>query len=414
MSIDHAANELTQTLSQSIPCILAICNLPWENDFPVFAQLYMQMAASVGRDRLLLDSIIHNEIQNSESQFDTLFRGTNVNITLITCYFQLHGSTYIQKIIDPLIKKIIRKDRCCDVSKNSKKLAKYTKNLCKATSSIVNAIINCNPKEQLLAPIKYACYRIYDIVEKLRPGLGIPSVAAFFMLRLIGPTMTKICVNNNSNAARTLILIMKLLQCMCNNSLPNEEYLHPLQSFIIREGCRLNFYLRDLSSPKSITFSTNITFNIKDCITMVNLLLPYWPTIKLSIRTQPYYENLAKNIEIISRVRLLETKEKNKMPSSGSLIMVRKAPPTLERNLTQVITLPDGKSVNVKSMKYWDNLQLCEWIASIGIDPVPFANLKITGDQLLKISNHELTILIPLIGQRKKLIQLVSEINGRG
>ena len=340
MNIDQAAKETAQILSNSAPYILALSNLPWGNDLITFAQLYVQLAASVKQDRLLLDTIIQNEVQNSELQLDILFRTTNFNISIITSYFQLYSGVYIQKVIGPVIRKIIKKNRSCDINKNSKKVAKHTKNLYKATSSILNAIVTFNPKDQLLAPLRYACYRIYDTAEKLRPGLGIPSVAVFFMLRLIGPILTKNCVNNNSKAARSLILVAKLLQCMCNNSLPNEEYLGPLHPFIVKGGWRLNLYLQELSSSQSVNFSsTNIIFNTKDCITMVNLFMPYWPILRLNIKTYVFYDTLCKNIELLSKIKVLETGERTHVILRGSLIIDKKEKSKLERNLTGTIIL---------------------------------------------------------------------------
>ncbi|GAM22712.1 hypothetical protein SAMD00019534_058870, partial [Acytostelium subglobosum LB1] len=209
----------------------------------------------------LITSLTDKEIEITDNP-DIIFRGNSLATKSLDLYMKLIGLKYLAGTVGPLVKKIVKANKSCeidptkmakgeDVKKNGKTLLKYVREMSRA---IFASIDRCpKPMRQIFSAIQSKVRLRYPSDEITK----YTAVGGFIFLRLMcpaimAPKLFGLTLDHpNIKTTRTLILVAKSLQNLANLvefSDYKEDFMKDMNLFVADNIGTMKTFINTLST----------------------------------------------------------------------------------------------------------------------------------------------------------------------
>eukprot|EP01120_Amphizonella_sp_Union-15-10_P000228 TRINITY_DN10257_c0_g1_i1.p1 TRINITY_DN10257_c0_g1~~TRINITY_DN10257_c0_g1_i1.p1 ORF type:complete len:713 (+),score=102.08 TRINITY_DN10257_c0_g1_i1:102-2240(+) len=341
---------------------------------------------------VLLTEMVTDEFAHQKN-VATLFRNNSMTSHLITTYTKLIGRTYLVKVLNPVIRSLLKSlDKNYEVDPNRSKnvLPEAIDNVKELTSNFMSAILRS--ASSCPAPISFICQTLAKVTEERFPQSRYMAIGGFFFLRYVCPAIVTpdgykvITAPVPPEARRALVLASKVIQKTVNERdfAENEAYMQPFNTFIQGYQHPIHEFLDQISSSTS---------------SFVNVPIP-------TITHQLYIQSLQViRDEIIKRsVKITEFLHSHNMGQSNYIISL----------LNQISTLPldwfvlyDSKktATKVQCMVLVDKLLWC----GLGDGTILICDTQDPSTEPKPIQAHEFKKLVTAIICTGKHVWTASE-----
>jgi hypothetical protein len=232
----------------------------------------------------LCQAAVLDEIANS-SDYGTLFRRNSVSTKLIALFFKIHGLSYLQDLLQTKLIKICLENELIEVDRNRLKSSIAYEWKSQHASDETYVVDEYRLEEETSLQLDESVKKIQDICkdileavfastdecplelreimrftmlecEKSFVGYGEMCVGGLFFLRFMCPAIISphlfgiVASSPESNAARTLVLICKVLQNIANGggeSEKKESFMRCLSKFTTSMVIQTKSFLRNLA-----------------------------------------------------------------------------------------------------------------------------------------------------------------------
>jgi len=246
-----------ELMAHDLVVIASLCKV---SDSDELSKAVIRLFNAEGQAVRLVVQLIYRDLRGTKTQ-DTLFRIDSIATKTIRNYFKLVASDYLKNSFAPMVIGIINHPNGMEIDpiklEDNKQLADLPDNL-KRLKSSCNDFLNCifQSVDKMPLNMRKLFNLIRQLVAQCFPEAELKAIGAFLFLRLICPAI--ITPNQygliedeitNPLARRALTLIAKVLQNLANSVLMfNEDYMEPLDSFLVENSKRMNTLYEKISS----------------------------------------------------------------------------------------------------------------------------------------------------------------------
>uniref|UniRef100_A0ABM5EN50 Neurofibromin isoform X1 n=1 Tax=Pogona vitticeps TaxID=103695 RepID=A0ABM5EN50_9SAUR len=278
-----------------LPIAMALANVVPCSQWDELARVLVTLFDSRHLLYQLLWNMFSKEVELADSM-QTLFRGNSLASKIMTFCFKVYGATYLQKLLEPLLRNIITCTEWQHVSfevdptrlESSESLEDNQRSLLQMTEKFFHAIINSSA--EFPPQLRSVCHCLYQatchsllnkatvkekkenkksVVSQRFPQNSIGAVGSAMFLRFINPAIVSpyeagiLDKKPPPRIERGLKLMSKVLQSIANHVLfTKEEHMRPFNDFVKSNFDAARRFFLDIASdcPASDTVNHSLSF----------------------------------------------------------------------------------------------------------------------------------------------------------
>ncbi|XP_058020213.1 neurofibromin isoform X4 [Ahaetulla prasina] len=257
-----------------LPIAMALANVVPCSQWDELARVLVTLFDSRHLLYQLLWNMFSKEVELADSM-QTLFRGNSLASKIMTFCFKVYGATYLQKLLEPLLRTIITSPEWQPVSfevdptrlESSESLDSNQRSLLQMTEKFFHAIINSST--EFPPQLRSVCHCLYQVVSQRFPQNSIGAVGSAMFLRFINPAIVSpyeagiLDKKPPPRIERGLKLMSKVLQSIANHVLfTKEEHMRPFNDFVKSNFDAARRFFLDIASdcPASDTVNHSLSF----------------------------------------------------------------------------------------------------------------------------------------------------------
>ncbi|XP_055476191.1 neurofibromin isoform X5 [Psammomys obesus] len=278
-----------------LPIAMALANVVPCSQWDELARVLVTLFDSRHLLYQLLWNMFSKEVELADSM-QTLFRGNSLASKIMTFCFKVYGATYLQKLLDPLLRIVITSSDWQHVSfevdptrlEPSESLDENQRNLLQMTEKFFHAIISSS--SEFPSQLRSVCHCLYQatchsllnkatvkekkenkksVVSQRFPQNSIGAVGSAMFLRFINPAIVSpyeagiLDKKPPPRIERGLKLMSKILQSIANHVLfTKEEHMRPFNDFVKSNFDLARRFFLDIASdcPTSDTVNHSLSF----------------------------------------------------------------------------------------------------------------------------------------------------------
>ncbi|XP_060800032.1 neurofibromin isoform X2 [Neoarius graeffei] len=257
-----------------LPIAMALANVVPCSQWDELARVLVTLFDSRHLLYQLLWNMFSKEVELADSM-QTLFRGNSLASKIMTFCFKVYGATYLQKLLEPLMRGVITSPEWQHISfevdptrlEPTENLEENQRNLLQITDRFFLAIINSS--SEFPPQLRSVCHCLYQVVSQRFPQNSIGAVGSAMFLRFINPAIVSpyeagiLDKKPPPRIERGLKLMSKILQSIANHVLfTKEEHMRPFNDFVKNnfEAARRFFLDIASDSPPSDSVNHSLSF----------------------------------------------------------------------------------------------------------------------------------------------------------
>ncbi|XP_063002910.1 neurofibromin isoform X4 [Elgaria multicarinata webbii] len=257
-----------------LPIAMALANVVPCSQWDELARVLVTLFDSRHLLYQLLWNMFSKEVELADSM-QTLFRGNSLASKIMTFCFKVYGATYLQKLLEPLLRTVITSSEWQHVSfevdptrlESSESLEDNQRSLLQMTEKFFHAIINSSV--EFPPQLRSVCHCLYQVVSQRFPQNSIGAVGSAMFLRFINPAIVSpyeagiLDKKPPPRIERGLKLMSKVLQSIANHVLfTKEEHMRPFNDFVKSNFDAARRFFLDIASdcPASDTVNHSLSF----------------------------------------------------------------------------------------------------------------------------------------------------------
>ncbi|XP_044286035.1 neurofibromin isoform X4 [Varanus komodoensis] len=278
-----------------LPIAMALANVVPCSQWDELARVLVTLFDSRHLLYQLLWNMFSKEVELADSM-QTLFRGNSLASKIMTFCFKVYGATYLQKLLEPLLRMVITSSEWQHVSfevdptrlESSESLEDNQRSLLQMTDKFFHAIINSSA--EFPPQLRSVCHCLYQatchsllnkatvkekkenkksVVSQRFPQNSIGAVGSAMFLRFINPAIVSpyeagiLDKKPPPRIERGLKLMSKVLQSIANHVLfTKEEHMRPFNDFVKSNFDAARRFFLDIASdcPASDTVNHSLSF----------------------------------------------------------------------------------------------------------------------------------------------------------
>ncbi|KAG8451956.1 hypothetical protein GDO86_003952 [Hymenochirus boettgeri] len=257
-----------------LPIAMALANVVPCSQWDELARVLVTLFDSRHLLYQLLWNMFSKEVELADSM-QTLFRGNSLASKIMTFCFKVYGATYLQKLLEPLLRTIITSPDWQCVSfevdstrlENTEILEENQRCLLQMTEKFFHAIINST--NEFPTQLRSVCHCLYQVVSQRFPQNSIGAVGSAMFLRFINPAIVSpyeagiLDKKPPPRIERGLKLMSKILQSIANHVLfTKEEHMRPFNEFVKSNFDAARRFFFDIANncPPSDTVNHSLSF----------------------------------------------------------------------------------------------------------------------------------------------------------
>ncbi|XP_053130571.1 neurofibromin isoform X2 [Hemicordylus capensis] len=278
-----------------LPIAMALANVVPCSQWDELARVLVTLFDSRHLLYQLLWNMFSKEVELADSM-QTLFRGNSLASKIMTFCFKVYGATYLQKLLEPLLRTIITSLEWQHVSfevdptrlESSESLEDNQRSLLQMTEKFFRAIISSSA--EFPPQLRSVCHCLYQatchsllnkatvkekkenkksVVSQRFPQNSIGAVGSAMFLRFINPSIVSpyeagiLEKKPPPRIERGLKLMSKVLQSIANHVLfTKEEHMRPFNEFVKSNFDAARRFFLDIASdcPASDTVNHSLSF----------------------------------------------------------------------------------------------------------------------------------------------------------
>ncbi|CAI5794903.1 neurofibromin isoform X1 [Podarcis lilfordi] len=278
-----------------LPIAMALANVVPCSQWDELARVLVTLFDSRHLLYQLLWNMFSKEVELADSM-QTLFRGNSLASKIMTFCFKVYGATYLQKLLEPLLRAVITSNEWQHVSfevdptrlESAESLDDNQRSLLQMTEKFFHAIINSSA--EFPPQLRSVCHCLYQatchsllnkatvkekkenkksVVSQRFPQNSIGAVGSAMFLRFINPAIVSpyeagiLDKKPPPRIERGLKLMSKVLQSIANHVLfTKEEHMRPFNDFVKSNFDAARRFFLDIASdcPASDTVNHSLSF----------------------------------------------------------------------------------------------------------------------------------------------------------
>ncbi|XP_068124583.1 neurofibromin isoform X4 [Hyperolius riggenbachi] len=257
-----------------LPIAMALANVVPCSQWDELARVLVTLFDSRHLLYQLLWNMFSKEVELADSM-QTLFRGNSLASKIMTFCFKVYGATYLQKLLDPLLRMILTSPEWQHVSfevdssrlDGIESLEDNQRCLLQMTEKFFHAIINST--HEFPTQLRSVCHCLYQVVSQRFPQNSIGAVGSAMFLRFINPAIVSpyeagiLEKKPPPRIERGLKLMSKILQSIANHVLfTKEEHMRPFNEFVKNNFDAARRFFFDIANncPPSDTVNHSLSF----------------------------------------------------------------------------------------------------------------------------------------------------------
>uniref|UniRef100_A0A8D2N3X6 Neurofibromin n=1 Tax=Zonotrichia albicollis TaxID=44394 RepID=A0A8D2N3X6_ZONAL len=278
-----------------LPIAMALANVVPCSQWDELARVLVTLFDSRHLLYQLLWNMFSKEVELADSM-QTLFRGNSLASKIMTFCFKVYGATYLQKLLEPLLRTVITSPEWQHVSfevdptrfEIQESLEENQRSLLQMTDKFFQAIINSS--SEFPPQLRSVCHCLYQatchsllnkatvkekkenkksVVSQRFPQNSIGAVGSAMFLRFINPAIVSpyeagiLDKKPPPRIERGLKLMSKILQSIANHVLfTKEEHMRPFNDFVKSNFDAARRFFLDIASdcPASDTVNHSLSF----------------------------------------------------------------------------------------------------------------------------------------------------------
>ncbi|XP_063153356.1 neurofibromin isoform X2 [Candoia aspera] len=257
-----------------LPIAMALANVVPCSQWDELARVLVTLFDSRHLLYQLLWNMFSKEVELADSM-QTLFRGNSLASKIMTFCFKVYGATYLQKLLEPLLRTVITSPEWQPVSfevdptrlESTESLDSNQRSLLQMTEKFFHAIINSST--EFPPQLRSVCHCLYQVVSQRFPQNSIGAVGSAMFLRFINPAIVSpyeagiLDKKPPPRIERGLKLMSKVLQSIANHVLfTKEEHMRPFNDFVKSNFDAARRFFLDIASdcPTSDTVNHSLSF----------------------------------------------------------------------------------------------------------------------------------------------------------
>ncbi|KAE8625215.1 hypothetical protein XENTR_v10006196 [Xenopus tropicalis] len=257
-----------------LPIAMALANVVPCSQWDELARVLVTLFDSRHLLYQLLWNMFSKEVELADSM-QTLFRGNSLASKIMTFCFKVYGATYLQKLLEPLLRTFITSPEWQYVSfevdstrlEGNELLEENQRRLLQMTEKFFHAIINST--NEFPTQLRSVCHCLYQVVSQRFPQNSIGAVGSAMFLRFINPAIVSpyeagiLDKKPPPRLERGLKLMSKILQSIANHVLfTKEEHMRPFNEFVKSNFDAARRFFFDIANncPPSDTVNHSLSF----------------------------------------------------------------------------------------------------------------------------------------------------------
>uniref|UniRef100_A0A673WSX1 Neurofibromin n=1 Tax=Salmo trutta TaxID=8032 RepID=A0A673WSX1_SALTR len=257
-----------------LPIAMALANVVPCSQWDELARVLVTLFDSRHLLYQLLWNMFSKEVELADSM-QTLFRGNSLASKIMTFCFKVYGATYLQKLLEPLLRGVITAPEWQLISfevdptrlEQSEILEENQRNLLQITKRFFLAIINSST--EFPPQLRSVCHCLFQVVSQRFPQNSIGAVGSAMFLRFINPAIVSpyeagiLDKKPPPRIERGLKLMSKILQSIANHVLfTKEEHMRPFNDFVKSNFDAARRFFLDIASdcPASDSVNHSLSF----------------------------------------------------------------------------------------------------------------------------------------------------------
>ncbi|XP_056592096.1 neurofibromin isoform X2 [Triplophysa dalaica] len=257
-----------------LPIAMALANVVPCSQWDELARVLVTLFDSRHLLYQLLWNMFSKEVELADSM-QTLFRGNSLASKIMTFCFKVYGATYLQKLLEPLLRRILTGSEWQMLSfevdstrlEAGENLEENQRNLLRMTERFFQAIINSSG--EFPPQLRSVCHCLFQVVSQRFPQNSIGAVGSAMFLRFVNPAIVSpyeagiLHKKPPPRIERGLKLMSKILQSIANHVLfTKEEHMRPFNDFVKTNFDAARRFFLDIASdcPASDSLNHSLSF----------------------------------------------------------------------------------------------------------------------------------------------------------
>ncbi|XP_076131245.1 neurofibromin isoform X5 [Alosa pseudoharengus] len=257
-----------------LPIAMALANVVPCSQWDELARVLVTLFDSRHLLYQLLWNMFSKEVELADSM-QTLFRGNSLASKIMTFCFKVYGATYLQKLLEPLLRSVITAPEWQMISfevdptrlEAGEILEENQRNLRQMTQRFFQAIVSSST--EFPPQLRSVCHCLFQVVSQRFPQNSIGAVGSAMFLRFINPAIVSpyeagiLDKKPPPRIERGLKLMSKILQSIANHVLfTKEEHMRPFNDFVKSNFDAARKFFLDIASdcPASDSVNHSLSF----------------------------------------------------------------------------------------------------------------------------------------------------------
>nr|XP_055063905.1 neurofibromin isoform X2 [Misgurnus anguillicaudatus] len=257
-----------------LPIAMALANVVPCSQWDELARVLVSLFDSRHLLYQLLWNMFSKEVELADSM-QTLFRGNSLASKIMTFCFKVYGATYLQKLLEPLLRGVITGSEWQMISfevdptrlETGENLEENQRNLLRMADRFFQAIIGSSG--EFPPQLRSVCHCLFQVVSQRFPQNSIGAVGSAMFLRFVNPAIVSpyeagiLDKKPSPRIERGLKLVSKILQSIANHVLfTKEEHMRPFNDFVKSNSDAARRFFLDIASdcPASDSLNHSLSF----------------------------------------------------------------------------------------------------------------------------------------------------------